>query len=75
MRNFQAAAQRVTMDRRDDRFGAGIQNIVGALTDRRALAAGAEAADVGAGDEAAAIAHQHHRLDRRIGVRLVRGSR
>ena len=70
-RVFQPAAERVTMDRGDDRFRRTIHDVIGPLADRHALAVGVEAADIGTGDEAAAIAHQHHRLDRRIGVRAV----
>ena len=70
-RVFQPAAQRVAVDRRDHRLFAAVHHVVGAAAERRALAAGAEAADVGAGDEAAAGADQHHGADLRIGVAAV----
>ena len=64
-RIFQAAAEGEAVDRGDHGLRTGVQHVVGAFPDRRALAAGAETADVGTGDEAAAVAHQHHGLDRR----------
>ena len=41
---------------------------MGALSGNRRRAAGAELADVGAGDKAAPGADQHHRPDRRVGI-------
>src|SRR5271166_2551819 len=68
---FQAAAKGEAMNRRDHRLRAGIKYIIGSLPDRSALAAGAEAADVSTGDEAAAVAHQDQRFEGRVRVRGV----
>ena len=68
---LQPAAQRVAVDGGDHRLLAAVQHVVGAAAERRTLAAGAETANVGAGDEAAARADQHHGADRRIGVGAV----
>ena len=70
---LQTAAEGVAVDRGDHRFGAGVEHVVGALADGRALAVGAEAADVSPGDEAAAVTHQHHGLDGGVGVGFVQG--
>ena len=69
-RVLQAAAERVAVDRGDDRLRA-VRPSRRRCARRSAAACGlAEPADVGAGDEAAAVADQHHRLDGRIGVAL-----
>ena len=56
------------MDGRDHRFPAGVEHVVDALSKRQTRTIGAEAADVGARDEAAAGADQYYGLDRGIGV-------
>jgi hypothetical protein len=68
---FQPAAEGETVDRRHDGLAAAVHDVIGALPQRCPLPAGAEAANVRAGDEAAAVAHQHHGLDRGIAVGLV----
>jgi hypothetical protein len=70
-RILQPATEGVAVDRGHHRLGAGVEHIIGPLPDRRSLAPGAEAADIRTGDETASVPHQHHRVDRRIGVRLV----
>ena len=66
--DFQTAAKRIAMDGGDDRLLTGVEHIVNALTQRQPGTIRSKGADVGAGDEAAPRADQHHGLDRRIGV-------
>ena len=61
------------MDRRDHRFRAVVEHIIGPPSGRRRQRAPAELADIGAGDKAAPGADHHHRLDRRVGIALVDG--
>jgi hypothetical protein len=67
-RDLQPAAQGIAVDRCNDRLGTSIEDLVRTPARDRRRAVGAELADVGAGDEAAPGADQHHRLDRRVGV-------
>ena len=67
-RQFEPAAQRIAVDCRDHRFLAGVEDLMRAATVDRRRPVGAEGADVGAGDKAAAGADQHHRADRRVGI-------
>src|SRR6516162_5465943 len=66
--DLQPTTKRVSMDRCDDRLGAGVEDLMGAAALDRRRAARAEGADIGAGDEAPSCADQHHRFDCRVGV-------
>ena len=70
-RGFEPAAQRIAVDRGDDRLVALVHHIVMAAAGRRRRRTLAELPDIGPGDKAAARADQHHRLDRGVGVALV----
>ena len=60
------------MDRGDYRLGAVVRDVVmAARIGRPGRGRPAELPDVGAGDEAAPVADQHHRLYRRVGVAAV----
>ncbi len=69
-RHLEPAAERIAMDRRDHRFRAVVEHVVGAPAGWRG-GRPAELADVGAGDKAAAGADQHHGLDRWVGIAAV----
>ena len=65
-RDFQAAAQRRAVDRGDHRLGRAFHGVLHVVKAGAALRP-AELGDVGAGDEGAAVADDHHRLGGRIG--------
>src|SRR3546814_16584862 len=67
-RGFQSAAERRAVDRRDDRHGRRLDRVEHGIEigTPRGLAA---FADIGPGDEGAAVAAQHDRLDAVIGAR------
>ncbi len=67
-RVLQSAAQRKAVDCRHDRLARRIDAVAGALADRRPDDAGAELADVGAGNEGAPRSDQHDRDGGRVGL-------
>ena len=66
---FEAAAERRAVDRRNDRLGASLDRRLN-VEQRGPLGRLAEFGNVGAGDEGAAVADQHDGLDRGVGRRL-----
>src|SRR5262249_59550593 len=67
-RNLETAAERIAVDRRDDRLLARVEHLMCALSRYRRRPPRTELADVGAGDKAPSGADQHHRPDRRVGI-------
>ncbi len=67
-RDLEPSAERIAVNSGQHRLLARVQHIVYTLAERQPRPVGAEAANVGAGDETAPCADKDHALDGRVGV-------